>query len=38
MTVAERIEEAMRLLRGGYIDAAYEMLDEALRELKKVDE
>lgn len=38
MNTAELILEAMKLLRGGYIDAAYDKLEEALRELEDVDE
>lgn len=38
MSIEERIKEAMKLLRGGYIDAAYDQLEEALRELAKVEE
>jgi len=38
MSTEERIREAMKLLIGGYIEAAYEQLEEALRELAKVEE
>lgn len=32
------ILEAMKLLRGGYIDAAYDKLEEVLLEFEKLDE
>jgi hypothetical protein len=35
MTVINQLVKALELLRGGYIDAAYDAIEEALRLLRK---